>query len=390
MKNKTIMPTSINKKGDEVGTNQSSATPKPKRKKREETSAGKPKKKASKQAVKTCAEDLSSKHGFMKEVENMFRKVMQKPALYDHAMFQHLRAFCEYRDNNRKLFSGLMGETPPLQPNNGGVVVTDLSPGYIHAIANYHDTTIHPNPILQVVSGKTKYRSTPFKQTCNKPQQPVKITHLRLLDGDNNTMMGRLAMSITDMGKKLKEGDIIRLEQYTELTHTLNVKENAPRKPVVYIIKFSLVGYNPLPLPKSILDPMECPSKEVIEKSNHKTVHIDSVEDVECNGSCCSLYGIRMLVCVRKTNPIGKINLQTLKDECWFADKEVDGMSNSEKRCMLYWWFATNIYGICGSKNRAPLPVCLVASVRKEYPEPDGKYTGYEANRYIGEDASDV
>ena len=37
----------------------------------------------------------------------------------------------------------------------------------------------------------------------------------------------------------------------------LNVKENVLPKPVFYIIKFSFVGYDPLPLPKFILDPME-------------------------------------------------------------------------------------------------------------------------------------
>ena len=83
---------------------------------------------------------------------------------------------------------------------------------------------------------------------------------------------------------------------------------------------------------------------------------------------------------------VEKINLQTLKDECWFADKEVAVMTNAEKRCMLYWWFATNIYSICGNKNRAPLPVCLVAAVRRQYPEPNGIYKGYEASKFLGDD----
>ena len=59
-------------------------------------------------------------------------------------------------------------------------------------------------------------------------------------------------------------------------------------------------------------------------------------------------------------------------------------MSNSKKRCMLYWWFVTHFYAICGSKKRAPLPNFLVPAVLYVYPSHDGKYTGYEENKYIG------
>ncbi len=52
-------------------------------------------------------------------------------------------------------------------------------------------------------------------------------------------------------------------------------------------------------------------------------------------------------------------------------------MTNSQKRCMIYWWYATNIYSICGKKNRMKLPDCLVNAVRKAYPEPDGNYEGF-------------
>ena len=160
---------------------------------------------------------------------------------------------------------------------------------------------------------------------------------------------------------------------------------------MVYILKFSLVGYFPLPPADTIQQPIECNATALQRKSPaaEKPITLANVEEVGCNGSCCSLHGIRMLVCICKTNPIGKINLQTLKDECWFADKEVAAMTMSEKRCMLYWWFATNIYAICGSKKRAPLPECLVAAVRKQYPSPDGKYTGYEASKYIGSSPGD-
>ena len=100
--------------------------------------------------------------------------------------------------------------------------------------------------------------------------------------------------------------------------------------------KFSLVGYNALPMAIWINDPSECgrSSLEKKLKGNEKT--LDIAEYLECNESCCSLYVIRMILCVCRTNSIAKMNLQTLKDECWFANKEIEKMMNIKKRCMLY------------------------------------------------------
>ena len=182
---------------------------------------------------------------------------------------------------------------------------------------------------------------------------------------------------------------MIHLQMHTELTHTLNVKDGEP-KPVVYVSKFSLVGYNALPMATWINDPIECDRLSLEKKLKGNKKPLDIAEYSECNGSCCLLYGTRTILCVCRTNIIAKVNLQTLKDECWFANKEVEKMKNSEKRCMLYWWFATNIYAICGARKRAPPPECLVAAVRKQYSEPDSKYRGYKAKRYVDRDPDEI
>ena len=131
----------------------------------------------------------------------------------------------------------------PLEPNNGGVPIINLTHDYIDAIANGENTDFVSNPILKVVSIDTSMHKPPFgKTTFGKSQQSVKITHLCLLDGNKNTMLARLAINITDEGKKLKAGEIIRLELFTKLHHAVK-EENAPAKPVAYVSKVSLVGF---------------------------------------------------------------------------------------------------------------------------------------------------
>ena len=188
-------------------------------------------------------------------------------------------------------------------------------------------------------------------------------------------MMGSLAINITSEGKKLRAGDVIQLELYTPLHHEIK-EEEAPPRPLVHISKFSPDGHNGLSKAEDIKNPLASSGTYCHEVSG-KT-HIGCVEAPECNGKLCSRHGIGMIVCVCKSKLINKINLQTLKDECWFATEEVAVMSPSHKRCMIYWWFATNIYGICDTHNRDPLPDCLVAAVRKEYPETTGDYTGFK------------
>ena len=43
---------------------------------------------------------------------------------------------------------------------------------------------------------------------------------------------------------------------------------------------------------------------------------------------------------------------------------------------MLYWWYMTKTYNICGKGTRADLPACLKAAIRKAYPSEreDGMY----------------
>ena len=132
------------------------------------------------------------------------------------------------------------------------------------------------------------------------------------------------------MTKKIRQGDIIRLELFTELTHTLNEGMNVPHKPVVYLTILLQVDYHPIPPLTSIHEPLECNPEAIGLTWQKSTTTSVSSEPVDCKGCFCSLYGIRMLLCVFKTNPIAKINLQTLKDECWFTDKEVSDMSNSK------------------------------------------------------------
>ena len=70
-------------------------------------------------------------------------------------------------------------------------------------------------------------------------QIPVEFTNVCLLDGNNNQSLGRFVVHPTAESCRLKEDDIIELEQYAQKTY--HVRDETP-KPSVFIAECSVVG----------------------------------------------------------------------------------------------------------------------------------------------------
>jgi len=89
------------------------------------------------------------------------------------------------------------------------------------------------------------------------------------------------------------------------------------------------------------------------------------------------MYGIHFLNCVCDAIPVEKLDLGAIHQDCYFSTTELTHMPNNQKRNMICWWYATNIYNIAGRGNIDKLPLCLEYLVRQLYPNPDGEaYTG--------------
>ena len=83
------------------------------------------------------------------------------------------------------------------------------------------------------------------------------------------------------------------------------------------------------------------------------------------------MYGLGTVVCICESDPIEKLDLEVIRQYCWFATKDMNKMDNSKKCNMLYWCYMTNHYNICGNGQREDPPVCLKAVIRKAYPSDD-------------------
>ncbi len=112
----------------------------------------------------------------------------------------------------------------------------------------------------------------------------------------------------------------------------------------------------------------------------------DKLVNVECtpHQRYCARYGLSLVLCICKSDPPDKFNLEVLQEFCWFATKEVTDMDNSNKQNMLYWWYMTNIYNIGGKGVTKEPPACLTAAFWHAYPEQNGQYTGYRPRNNSG------
>jgi len=99
---------------------------------------------------------------------------------------------------------------------------------------------------------------------------------------------------------------------------------------------------------------------------NDDTSEWEPLLDVVCTPTnrYCAKYGVSTVVCVCKTDPVDRIDLEVVRQYCFFATTELAKMKNSNKRNMLYWWYMTNTYNICDKGTRQEPPACLMAAVK--------------------------
>ena len=54
------------------------------------------------------------------------------------------------------------------------------------------------------------------------------------------------------------------------------------------------------------------------------------------------------------------------------------GVSNNIKRKIAYRIYTNQVYGVLGVGTVVKLPMCVLIGVRKEWPDPNGKYLAHK------------
>jgi len=204
-------------------------------------------------------------------------------------------------------------------------------------------------------------------------------------------------MHIAHEGNTLDCGDIIRLSRFPPLTITSSGRDNPQQSLAIVIHTYSKIGYSSIPPklkpPARCIDvSMSAQIEAVLTDTDVGDVYFEDdkgdanskwkpLVKVTCTpeNRHCANYGVSTVLCVCKSDPVDQIDLEVVKQYCFFATTEVSKMSNSNKRNMLYWWYMTNTYNIFGKGSCEEPPTCLKAAIRKAYSSErsNGQYKKY-------------
>ena len=108
----------------------------------------------------------------------------------------------------------------------------------------------------------------------------------------------------------------------------------------------------------------------------------------------CSREPFCFQSCITEREPLSGIDLQALFDQ---VHRKLQGrvkvvtfkeLTASQKRWCHYWYYAVNYFHLGGCESQE-LPSCFVTSVREQYPDSNGQYTGFRTREEREEESLD-
>jgi len=279
----------------------------------------------------------------------------------------------------RALFFEIAGDPKqyPRQDDGAwGVSLEDLSKG---AGKRLYERKLSSDGVKLVI--QVTHRSNNDRQVSRIGNTDVstKMSKFCALDGDGVQFIFRVDSTLNSAANMLTEGAIVSVGSFFTVYFTH--EDSSDTRCAIVAREFRVVGHCPLSEEQK-----GCPKfsikvkkpKEKKRKAEEIEVNDESVESCNCNGSLCSKHGVEFITCITKCIPIRSVSLELTARDCIFVSKTVDEMSRSEKRFLVYYYFATTIYQFRGRGNRVELPECLLKAVRASYPSIELEQVEYE------------
>ena len=137
--------------------------------------------------------------------------------MYSAPRTQYLRDFVTLVERNPDTFHSADRDNTidmPVAPNERN---DQLTRGYVAALSELRDgSSIADRPTLCVASIDSKFHKVAWGHFSDQNER-VRLTRLRLVDGDDCQIHSRLAVHLAEMGRILKQGDVIRLDEFAQL-----------------------------------------------------------------------------------------------------------------------------------------------------------------------------
>lgn len=223
--------------------------------------------------------------------------------------------------------------------------------------------------VLQITHADSAWRAAEVDGTTIRSRQ-WKFT---AVDGDGTAIPLRVDSTLHTSANLLTPGSIVSITSFIPIRYNYEGREDV--RYAIVVKEFEVTGY------RKLSDEQLKPPTKRVKKEKRVASHSQRKKKANncnsherpctCDGNMCSNYGVEFACCITTCIPVSSISLALVANNCVFATKEVSNMSQSEKRFLLYYYYATTVYQFRGAGNRVDLPQCLKESVRAAYPNYD-------------------
>ena len=225
-------------------------------------------------------------------------------------------------------------------------------------------STLDGNPVVLQI---TQVESTTVQCQIGSSTFTTKKWKFAAEDGNQIPILLRVDSTLNSAATLLKKGTVVSIASFN--TVYFRYEDGEDLRCAMIAKDIEVVGYQPLSDEKS----SERPRIAFKVKVKRQKISSDAgaAHNCQCGGRCCSKHGVDFVVCITECIPVNSISLELIARDCVFATREVGEMSNSDKRFLLYYYYATTVYQFHGKGNRVELPECLKTAVRALYPPED-------------------
>ena len=265
----------------------------------------------------------------------------------------------------------------PPSPTSWGVERSKLTKGISDELTKRRMDLPNENKLcIQITHAEKKERTDPIglnEQSTNIGTRQRWL--FTAVDGDGNTFLLRIDSTLNHAGMTLTPGTIA--EVTSSFPVYFNHEDTNDNRCAVVVRKFDIVGRQPVPDDllsggnnnKSAIKAEKKKGPKKRKKPAADTTATTQPSKPTCDGCLCSKHGVAFDLCLSKIIPPATVPLPIVARDCVFADLDVKDMSNSNKRFLLYYYYATTVYQFHGSGNRIDLPECIIYAVRDLYKE---------------------
>ena len=281
----------------------------------------------------------------------------------------------------------------PSESDTSGVSPTNGFVSYVSCNAVSSSTSTITSPVLKIIEISQKVKTLGKMNGVDlSPDHKQTVWTLTAVDGDNNPITIKSSTQLIPVMGTVQVGSLIQCISWTVLPfNTSTIKNYSCEIDMIMLLyQFYNRGYMPVcsdevNLARAKHVPVSSISKnsnlnheEAAKDKSSASHHIPNSNECSESNRICSRYGVGFTQCICKVVPPTELDLQSISRSCIFVSKDTTDMNNSDKRFVLYYWYATNIYHVSGRHNRIELPECLIGAIRKLFPSTDKRYAGFK------------